>query len=74
MRLHDFRTVHRGTSAYTIRIKYSGVGCKGKYTSWLTEDFTFQLNEVQQELVDEWVKFYAPEANEYSWKLEKIKK
>ena len=72
MKLHDFRTVHRSNSAYTITIEYSGVGSSGKYTSPLTKEFTFQLDEIQQELVDGWVKTYAPEAKTYSWKLEKI--
>lgn len=74
MKLHDFRTVHRVNSAYTITIEYSGVDSKGSYTSPLVKEFTFQLNEVQQELVDGWIKEFAPEAKEYSWKLEKIEK
>lgn len=72
MKLNDFRTVHRSTAEHTITIEWSGVGCSGQYDSWLVKEFTFELDENQQKLVDEWIKEFTDGANMYSWKLTKV--
>lgn len=70
--LNDFRTVHRATADYEVYIEWSGVGCKGHYNTWVIKDFTFELNETQEQLIDKWVKIYAPEATSWLWTLKPL--
>lgn len=69
MKLNNFRTIHRVTADYELIIEWTGNGSNGSYTTWVTDGFTFQLDEKQQELVDNWIKDHASEANTWTWKL-----
>jgi len=73
MKLHDFRTRHRSNSAFNMTITWTGIGCSGKYDTWVTEKFTHELNETQEELIDSWIKEHAPEATRWVWSLMPIK-
>ena len=71
--LNDFRTVHRVNADYNVYIEWYGNGCKGKYNTWVTKDFMCESNETKDKLVDQWVKFHAPEANSWFWTLKSLK-
>lgn len=56
-----------------MTITWTGIGCSGKYDTWVTEKFTHELNETQEELIDSWIKEHAPEATRWVWSLMPIK-
>jgi hypothetical protein len=73
MELNDFRTRHRSDAAFNMTISWTGIGCSGKYDTWVTKGFTLELNEKQEELVDGWIKSHASEATRWVWSLMEIK-